>query len=280
MQNYPRLLEPEQLQHHLKDPQLRLVNLCDPRRNLPTPPGAVTLDYEQLVRQLPPVGGLLPNNRQLSTLFSKLGLTPAHHIVAYDDEGGGKACRLLWTLACIGHPHFSLLNGGAHAWLNEDFPLATTPYTPQPTHYEARFEMHAPAHADHELIMAHLGDDDFALVDARSAEEFSGLKRFASRGGHIPGALWLEWTELMDHTHHLRLKPRSELEQIVTRLGLSRDQTVVSYCQTHHRSSLNWFVLDYLGFQSHGYEGSWSDWGNRPDTPIELGPPSPAPIRH
>jgi thiosulfate/3-mercaptopyruvate sulfurtransferase len=74
----------------------------------------------------------------------------------------------------------------------------------------------------------------------------------------------------MDRQNNMRLKPESDLRDMLTGLGITPDKEVITYCQTHHRSSLTWFVLNYLGYpQARGYPGSWSDWGNRDETPKE-----------
>ncbi len=112
--------------------------------------------------------------------------------------------------------------------------------------------------------------DDLALWDARSVNEYRGISRFSHYPGHIPGAVNLDWLEVMDRQNNIRLKPESDLRNMLTGLGITPDKEVITYCQTHHRSSLTWFVLNYLGYpQARGYPGSWSDWGNRDETPKE-----------
>lgn len=267
----PLILEPEALESHLGEPGLLIVDLSraetHQRYHLP---GAVFLDYGQIVAADKPVMGLLPDAEHLSRLFSALGLTPETHVVAYDDEGGGKAARLLWTLEVVGHPRYSLLNGGLHAWAGEDHPLTAEPTpAPQPSDYKVT-QMHDEPVADRQFILEHLKDPEVAILDARSPEEYLGEKRYAERGGHIPGAVNLEWTEGMDQERNLRLKPAAELERMLSERGVTPDKTVVVHCQTHHRSALSYIMLRALNYpRVKGYAGSWSEWGNRSDTPIE-----------
>jgi thiosulfate/3-mercaptopyruvate sulfurtransferase len=93
---------------------------------------------------------------------------------------------------------------------------------------------------------------------------------FAKRGGHIPGAVNIEWTDAMDKQHDLRLKPENELRQLLESKGITPDKMIVMHCQTHHRSAHTYILLKSLGYEKiKGYPGSWSDWGNEPNTPIE-----------
>lgn len=266
----PRLVEAKNLEKELENPNLLIVDLCRheyyQKHHIP---GAYPLEYATIVRNAPPVGGLLPSEEQLSHIFSAIGLTPEHHVVAYDDEGGGKAARLLWTLACIGHHNASIVDGGLFAWINEGHPVSSLVEPPVPSQYRATIDPNATAMIQAQEIVSQLENGEGNLLDARSEGEYSGAKRFAERGGHIPGAIHLEWTEMMDQPNNMRLKPLEQIREILKKCGIEDGQEVITYCQTHHRSAFTWFVLDLLGYRARGYEGSWSDWGNRPDTPIE-----------
>jgi len=266
----PLLVEADVLQEHLAEPRLLLVDLTKAETYAKGHiPGAIFLDYASIVRTAKPVAGLLPEEMQLSVMLSNIGLTSSHHVVAYDDEGGGKAARLLWTLEAIGHKHYSLLNGGLHAWANEGHPLEQLPVTPVPSEYQARHQSDCEAVVSRTFILEHLNDENIILLDARSDAEFRGEKCYANRCGHIPGAVNIEWTEFIDQSNNLRLKGIAELRNMLEEKGFSSDKTVVAYCHTHHRSAHTWFALKYLGYHVRGYEGSWSDWGNQNDTPIE-----------
>ena len=109
----PLILEANVLEKHLFDPDILVVDMSKPATYSQYHiPGAVHLEYSNIVRINKPVMGLLPDAESLGRVLSSLGITRDTHVIAYDDEGGGKACRLLWTLDVIGHPSFSLLNGG------------------------------------------------------------------------------------------------------------------------------------------------------------------------
>lgn len=265
----PLLVEPEQLQAQLGSEGVRIIDLSKPELHAQLHvPGAVHLDYARIIAARRPVGGLLPDEGALGEVLGAAGITPDTHVIAYDDEGGGKACRLLWTLDVLGHRGFSLLNGGLHAWANERYPAESGVTPPPPASYPARLGAHGRAEIPY--ILEHLDDPGVRLLDARSPEEYQGLKRLAARGGHIPGAVNLEWTRAMDPNRNLRLRAEPELRAMLESLGITPEHEVIAYCQTHHRSAHSYIVLKTLGFERvRGYPGSWSEWGNREDTPVE-----------
>ncbi|MES9872898.1 MAG: sulfurtransferase [Candidatus Sedimenticola sp. 6PFRAG7] len=266
--NLPLLLESDALQPLLGSDDLLVIDLSRSTTHSQAHiPGAIFLDYGRIIAMQKPVMGLLPSEEELTTLFSALGIGSDTHVVAYDDEGGGKAGRLIWTLEVMGHNKASLLNGGLHAWANEGFPITqelTEPspgfFTPNPTS--------APV-ADTDYILGRMNDPDVALLDARSPDEYRGIKRFAEKGGHIPGAVNLDWVMAMDQGRNLRMKPADELKTVLADMGVTPDKEVITYCQTHHRSSYTYIILKALGYpRVKGYPGSWSAWGNHDETPV------------
>lgn len=265
----PLIIEPDQLDSILKASNVIVIDLCKPETYIQAHvPGAIHLDYKQIVTANPPVMGLVPDTEHLGALLSQSGVTKESHIIAYDDEGGGKAARLLYTLDIIGHEKYSLLNGGLHAWASEGHPLESTVNTLAASHYEADYQEQAVANK--QLILDHLKDNSIQLVDARSSAEYSGAKKFAEKGGHIPGAINIDWLELMDQKKNIRLKSDEELNKLLKEQNVSPEKTTIVYCQTHHRSALTYIALKHLGFKDiKGYPGSWSEWGNSPDTPVE-----------
>ena len=265
----PLIVEPAELVRNLGAEKLLIVDLCRPETYAQThAPGAVHIDYAQIVAARPPAMGMLPSEAQLSEVFSGIGLTPDSHVVAYDDEGGGRASRLLWTLDVIGHAHYSLLNGGLQAWLNDRHPVSSEAVRRPRSQYTVKFR--DTAVADKNYIVSHLRDPNVVFVDTRTPAEYRGETRRADRAGHIPGAINFDWVNAIDQTRSLRLKPAQELKQALSQMGITPDKEVIAYCQTHHRSAHTYIVLKSLGYpRVRGYPGSWSEWGNSPETPIE-----------
>lgn len=265
----PLIVEPDVLDRRLGEENLLVVDLSTPETHAQMHvPGAVHLDYAQIVRAEPPRLGLLPSAQHLTRVFSALGIGPETHVVAYDDEGGGRASRLLWTLEVAGHAAYSLLNGGLHAWAREGYRTEQTPVAPVPRTFTVRWN--ATPIAEREFILEHLHDPNIVILDARSPQEFHGADVRAQRAGHIPGAINIDWTHAMDPTRNMRLRPEVDLRPLYASRGITPDKTVVTHCQTHHRSAHTYLVLKALGYEKvKGYPGSWSDWGNLTETPVE-----------
>lgn len=230
-------------------------------------PQAVHFDVGELMVERDGVRGMLPEPEALNALFGAHGFSPKTTVVIYDGRGGLLASRLWFALDYMGHEDVRLLNGGWQAWSSAGRPVTRAAPLLEAVAYQGRPD--PSKMADAEWLAAHLKDSSVVPVDARTLGEYTGQDVRASRGGHVPGAVHLNWSETLSGTD-MRFKSADELEGMFRQAGVTRDKTAVPYCQTHVRGAQVSFVLRLLGYEKvRGYDGSWSEWGNRPDLPVE-----------
>lgn len=263
----PLFIDADQLHAAMDRPDVQIVAVDPPnayaRAHIP---GALQIDMPDFTASQPPLAGLLPNEDALADVFSDVGLRNDAHIVAYDRAGDGQAARLLYTLDVMGHGAISLLDGGLSAWQAAGHDMETGEAQAGASRF--RVQRQPERIADREWIQAHLEDDDTRFLDVRSAPEYAGVDVRSARGGHIPGAISLDW--LLFKNANGRLKSRAELLEVLTSHGVRDDCDITAYCQSHVRSSYAYLVLKYLGYERvRGYPGAWSDWGNAENTPVQ-----------
>jgi thiosulfate/3-mercaptopyruvate sulfurtransferase len=265
------IIEPNQLANISDRQNAVFVDLNDEavykQRHLDS---AIHLNLADLVKNAPPVLGLLPDERGLIELINHLGIQTQHDIYAYDDEGGNRAARLLWTLDVLGHHgKLALINGGAAACLAAGIKLSNQNFKLNPGRYDAKLNDNAIA--DKAYLLANLQNRNTVIVDCRSSDEYHGRSERAMRSGHIPGAVHIDWTSTLNHSPYRHLKKHSELKQLYTAQGVTPDKEIIVYCHSNNRSAHTYMVLKALGYPNvKAYNGGWSEWGNLADTPVKL----------
>jgi thiosulfate/3-mercaptopyruvate sulfurtransferase len=270
--NFGLLIETEDLLPHLGNEKLRIVDLS--RNSVYEQlhiPHAIHVKPNLLLRQDEYASGLLPEKEGLEALVRYLNISPDHHVVAYDDEGGAWAGRLLWNLHCLGFHNTSLLNGGIHAWLGAGLATSSKIETMQAVENLLSVDVNSDYRIEFSQLLEKVQQQSIQLWDCRTEDEYTGQRLAARRGGHIPNARHFEWSTALNRQNHLKLHSLERIQQRLEQLGFNLDEPVVVYCQSHHRSGLAYILGRLLGWNIQAYDGAWSEWGNRLDSPIMIG---------
>ena len=282
--NKDALVSSEWLAAHLSAPDVRPV---DASWDLPTLkrdakaefakahiPGAVFFDIDEIADSSNPLPHMLPSAEKFAARMRKLGLGDGNRIIVYDGGALPSAARAWWTFRAFGHEDVAVLDGGLRKWLKEGRPVESGKPMPRERHFTARFN-HALVR-DLEQVKRNIESAAEQILDARSAGRFAGTApepRPGLRGGHIPGSLNLPF-ELLTEGPERTMRPADELARLFASAGVDLKRPVATSCGSGVTASLLALGLYLLGNKEAAvYDGSWSEWGGRSDTPIEAGAP-------
>lgn len=239
-------------------------------------PGAVRIDWEKDLND--PVTRDFIDGQAFADLMNRKGIHRDDTVVIYGDKSNWWAAFTLWVFELFGHADVRLLNGGRDSWMSEERDTSYVVPAYPPTNYPVVERVDEGQRAFVAEVLESLrGDAGMKLVDVRTAEEYRGRDEEGTpvpgegvlRGGHIPGAVHIDWEQAVLPNGNFRT--RKEIEEVYSHLNPAEDTVV--YCRVGDRAAHTWFVLKYLlGFENvRNYDGSWSEWGNMVRMPIVQG---------
>lgn len=269
------LVDTNWVDQHKNDPKVRVAEVdYDPTANytLGHVPGSVLIDWKADIND--PLTRNIVTKQACESLLQRVGVNDDTTLVLYGDFNNWFAAFAFWVFKYYGYKDVRLMNGGRKKWLEEDKPVTKD----IPSHAKGNFRASEPD-SSIRVFLKYVRDTlgSKILVDVRGPKEFTGEilappeypTEHAQRGGHIPGAVNIPWGQAVNEDG--TFKSADELQKLYQSKGVAADKEVISYCRIGERSSHTWFVLKYLlGYPNvKNYDGSWTEWGNMIDNPIE-----------
>lgn len=278
--NEDMLVSPDWLNDHKDDPELVIVD-CPweyysyTRAHIPR---AVCRPGHSYIKALNEDGSQtvhVATESEFQKLLSDLGIGADSTVVAYDDWGSIFATRLWWVLKYYGFDNVKVLNGGWQNWVASEMPISVVATEPKEITTPIKLETNSDVLITRDELLEKHTDSNFQVLDVRSVDEYEGRAAHGNnRVGHVPGAVNLEWCQLLENSYDAEgvriFKPGDEIQSLLDGAGVDCSKNVVTHCQAAVRATFTAFALELIGHSpARLYDGSMAEWANRDDTPLE-----------
>ena len=276
-----QLIEIEWLKKNLNNPNVRII---DGTLHMPTSglnafevfkekhiPNAIFVDLEETSDQKSNLPHMMPDNVYFSKKISLLGINNNDHLVIYDMYGMFSAARIWFMFKAFGHEKVSILNGGFPAWIDSNGEISNQINNLEPTNYKAN--LNKSLIVNYKEVLDNLLNNKYQIIDARSPDRFSGNSeepRPGMKSGHIPKSKNLYFNDLIDPSTKKFIK-KKEIENLIKKLGIDIKKDIICSCGSGVTACILKFALELLDKNKNIkiYDGSWSEWGTKEDSPCE-----------
>ena len=278
--NPDMLVSPEWLELNREDTNLVIVD-CPweyysyTRAHIP---GAVCRPGHSYIKALDQDGGQsvsVAGVSEMQNLLEDLGIGADSTVVAYDEWGSIFATRLWWVLRYYGFNNVKILDGGWQNWVSLGLPVSFEAAKPVEIADPVELKMNPDVMVNLDEFMNSYNDPQWQVLDVRSDDEYNGVAAHGNnRTGHVPGALHLEWNQLLENSTDAEgvrtFKSAEEIQSLFDNAGVDGSKNIVTHCQAAVRATFTAFALELMGYETvRVYDGSMAEWANREDTALE-----------